>query len=109
MSRLTVYPSLFRSSSLSSPGWYHLQSLSSDVVLVSPLYVAKPHKHKRENKRSKIEMKVGGHRKLGRPKLRWSDVIRKDKKEKGAKIEEAQDWRTWRLKAQCTDPKKAKE
>ena len=27
----TVHPSLLRSSSLSSPGWYHLQSLSSDV------------------------------------------------------------------------------
>ena len=36
----TVHPYLFRSSSLSSPGWYHLQSLYSDVV--SPLYVAKP-------------------------------------------------------------------
>ena len=42
---------------------------------------------------------MGGHRRLGRPKLRWSDVIRKDKKEKGTKIEEAQDWTTWRLKA----------
>ena len=39
----TVHPSLLRSSSLSSPGWYHLQSVSFDVVLVSPLYVAKPH------------------------------------------------------------------
>ena len=39
----TVHPSLLRSSSLSSPGWYNLQSLSSDVVLVSPLYVSKPH------------------------------------------------------------------
>ena len=38
----TVHTSLLRSSSHSSPGWYHLQSLSSDVVLVSPLYVAKP-------------------------------------------------------------------
>ena len=38
----TVHPSLLRSSSLSSPVWYHLQRLSSDVVLVSPLYVAKP-------------------------------------------------------------------
>ena len=38
----TVHPSLLRSSSLSSPGWNHLQSLSSYVVLVSPLYVAKP-------------------------------------------------------------------
>ena len=26
-------------------------------------------------------MEVGGHRKIGRPKLRWSDVIRKDMKE----------------------------
>ena len=39
----TVHPSLLRSFSLSSPGWYHLQSLYSDIVLVSPLYVAKPH------------------------------------------------------------------
>ena len=34
----TVHPS--RSSSLSSPGWCHLQGLSSHVVLVSPNYVA---------------------------------------------------------------------
>ena len=40
----TFQPSLVRSSSLSSPAWYHRQSLSSYVVLVSPLYVAKPHK-----------------------------------------------------------------
>ena len=33
----TIHPSLLRSSSLSSPGWYHLQSLSSHVVLVSLL------------------------------------------------------------------------
>ena len=33
-------------------------------------------------------MEEGGHRKIGRPKLRWSDVIRKDTKEKGVKIEE---------------------
>ena len=38
----TVHTSLLRSSSLSFPGWYHLQSLTSYVVLVSPLYVAKP-------------------------------------------------------------------
>ena len=38
----TVHPSLLRSSSFSSPRWYHLQSLFSDMVLVSPLYVAKP-------------------------------------------------------------------
>ena len=38
----TVHPSLLRSSSFSSPRWYHLQSLSSDVFLFSSLYVAKP-------------------------------------------------------------------
>ena len=38
----TVHPSLLRSSSLSSPWWCHLQSRSSCVVLVSPLYVSKP-------------------------------------------------------------------
>ena len=43
-------------------------------------------------------MEVGGHRKIGRPKLRWSDVIRKDTKEKQVKVEEAQNWKTWRLK-----------
>ena len=37
----TVHPSLLRSSSFSSPRWSHLQSLSSDVFLVSPLDVAK--------------------------------------------------------------------
>ena len=38
----TVHPSLLRSSSLSSPRWYKLQSLSSDVFLVSPHDVSKP-------------------------------------------------------------------
>ena len=38
----TVHPSLLRSSSHSSPRWYHIQSLSSDIVLVSPLRTAKP-------------------------------------------------------------------
>ena len=32
------------------------------------------------------KMEVGGHQKIGRPKLRWSHVIRIDKKEKGVKI-----------------------
>ena len=50
-------------------------------------------------------MGVGGHRKIGRPKLRWSDVIRKHMKEKGVKIEEVQDWRMWRLKTRCVDTK----
>ena len=38
----TVLPSLTRSSSFSSPRWYHLKSHSSDVVLVSPLDVSIP-------------------------------------------------------------------
>ena len=42
------------------------------------------------------KIKVCGHRKIGRPKLRWSDVIRRGTKEKGVKIEEAQERRTWR-------------
>ena len=41
-------------------------------------------------------MEVGGRRKIGRPKLRWSDIIRKDTKEKQVKIEEVEDRRTWR-------------
>ena len=32
------------------------------------------------------KMEVGVHREIGRPKLRWSDVIRKDMKEKQVKI-----------------------
>ena len=49
------------------------------------------------------EMEVGGHRKIGRPKLLWSDVIRKDMKEKQVRIEEVQDRITWRLKNRCAD------
>ena len=40
-------------------------------------------------------MEDGGHRKTGRPKLRRGDVLRKDMKEKGVKIEEVYDQRTW--------------
>ena len=43
-------------------------------------------------------MEEGEHRKIGRRKLRWSDVKRKDMKEKGVKTEEAQDQRMWILK-----------
>ena len=38
-------------------------------------------------------------------KLGWSDGTRKDLNEKGVKIEEAQDRRTWRLKTRCAKPK----
>ena len=50
------------------------------------------------------KMEVGGHRKIGISKLRWSDVIRKVMKEKQVKIE-AQDRRTRRSKTRCGDPK----
>ena len=43
------------------------------------------------------KMEVGGHRNIGRPKLRWSDVIRKYMKGKGVQ-RETQDWRRCRLK-----------
>ena len=54
------------------------------------------------------KMEVDEHRKIGRPKLRWSDVIRKDVKEKGVKIEEAQGRGKWRLKTRCEDPNREK-
>ena len=50
-------------------------------------------------------MEVGGHRKVARPKLKWSDVKRNDVNEKGVKTEEAQDRRTWRLKTRSANPK----
>ena len=51
------------------------------------------------------KMEVSGHRKIGRPKLWWSDVIQQDIKEKGARREEAQNQRTWRMKTHCADHK----
>ena len=51
------------------------------------------------------KMEVRGHRHIGRPKLKWRDVIRKDTKEKGAQREEAQDRRTWRMRTQRAYPK----
>ena len=39
------------------------------------------------------KIEVGGYRKIGIPKLRWSDVIRKYTKKKGGKAEDAQDRR----------------
>ena len=50
-------------------------------------------------------MEVDGHRKRGRPKLRWGDVIRKHLKEDEVKTEEAQYRRTLILKTRCADPK----
>ena len=39
-------------------------------------------------------MEVDEHRKIGRPKMRWSDVKGKHMEEKQITIEEAQDWNT---------------
>ena len=50
-------------------------------------------------------MELAGYRKIRRPKLMWSDVIRKYMKEKQVKIEEAQYRGMWRLKTRCADPK----
>ena len=50
------------------------------------------------------KMEVCGPRNIGRPKLRWSDVIRKDMNEKQVKREEARGRRPWRLKTRCDDP-----
>ena len=41
------------------------------------------------------------HRKIGRRKLKWSDVSRKGMKEKQVKIETAQERRTWKLETRC--------
>ena len=60
---------------------------------------------KDRGKCSNDNMEVDGHRNIGRPKLRWSDVIRKDMKKKGVQREEAQDRRTWRMKTRCAYPK----
>ena len=49
-------------------------------------------------------VEVGGHQKIGRPKLRWSDVIRKYTNEKRVK-KEAHDRITWRLKTRFAEPK----
>ena len=51
------------------------------------------------------KMEVVGHRKIGRPKLRWSDVIRKYMNETWVTREEAQYLRIWTIKTWCADPK----
>ena len=50
-------------------------------------------------------MEVSGHQKTGRPKLRWSDVIKKYIKKKVVQREEAQERRTWRMKTRYADLK----
>ena len=55
------------------------------------------HVNEKTGRCSNDKMQVSGHRKIGRLKLRWSDVIRKDMKEKGVQREEAQDRGTRRM------------
>ena len=44
------------------------------------------------------KLEVSRHRNIGRPKLRWTDVIRNATKENGVQREEAQSRRTCRIK-----------
>ena len=60
-------------------------------------------KHRFVDRTWKLE--VGGHRNIGKPKLRYYYVIRKYMKEKQLKIEEAQDWRAWIMNTRCANPK----
>ena len=53
-------------------------------------------------------MEVGGHLHIGRPLLILSDVIGKYMKEKGVKIEEELNRRTWSLTTRCTDSNRAR-
>ena len=53
-------------------------------------------------------MEMCGHRRIRRPNRVDRYILRKDIKEKGVKIEEAQYQSTWRLKAPCADPNKGK-
>ena len=45
--------------------------------------MARPCGEKDRRRRSNENMEVSERRKIGRPKLRWGDVIRKDMMEKG--------------------------
>ena len=57
------------------------------------------------------EMEVGGHRKIGRPTLGWSDAIRNDIKEIQVKIEKYKTGERgdWKLKAPTPNREKAEE
>ena len=68
------------------------------MIKISETERVMPCGEKERGRCSNENLDVSGHRKMARPKLRWSDDIRKDMKEKGAQITEAQDRRTWRLK-----------
>ena len=48
---------------------------------------------------------MGGHPKIGIPKLNWSDVIRKGKKDKGVQRDEAHYRTTWWMETRSVDPK----
>ena len=50
-------------------------------------------------------MEVGGHRKIGRPKLRWSDVIRKDMKDRRSTERRSARLENVENEARCSDHK----
>ena len=47
---------------------------------------------------------VRGRRSVGRQRLRWKDVIRKDMEAKGLREEDAANRNRWRLKTRAADP-----
>ena len=57
------------------------------------------------------KMEVSGHRKIGRPKRRWSDVIRKYTKEQEyrEKKHKTEEHGEWKLDAQTPNREKAEE
>ena len=55
------------------------------------------------------KMEVSGHRKIGRLKLRWYDVVRKDMKKNGVQKEEAQEHGEGKLDTSIPNRGKAKE
>ncbi len=75
---------------------WKLAAIVVDELILIDIWVTTPSAEKDVVTRT-WKMEVGGHRQIGIPNLRWSDVIREDRKEKGVKIEDAQAWRKWRL------------
>ena len=64
----------------------------------------------RERRRcSNEKMKVSGHRNIGRPKLKWCDVIRKDTKEKRSRAYREKKHKTGELNAPIPNREKPEE
>ena len=54
--------------------------------------------------RKKIEMKLPGKRKRGRPKRRFLDVVKEDMGEVGTKETDVADRNVWRMMIRCGHP-----